>query len=240
MKTIIYTVAVSLILISFEACNFKSIRGDGNVTSNEISISDYDVIDFSGGAELTYEQKSDTTPYLRIEIDENLFPLLEIKSENGTLSIKKQDKVSLSPTKYAIYTNSKELKEISASGSIKAHVKGKLVSDDFKFKVSGSGNILCDSLLAHYVTFRVSGSGDITLTGKAASVDCAISGSGKVKAAEMLSDTVYCSVSGSGNFNVHAEKYLKVSVSGSGNVHYKGDPQIDQSISGSGKVIKMN
>ncbi|MBB4036247.1 hypothetical protein GGR21_002148 [Dysgonomonas hofstadii] len=240
MKVTIYTLAIILLSISFQACNFRSIRGDGNIVSNEISISDYDAIEFSGGATLVYEQKNDTTPYLRIEIDENLYPLLEVKSENGTLTIKQQNKTSISPTKYEIYTNSKELGRISASGSIKAQIKGKLVTDEFKFKVSGSGNITCDSLVARSVTSRVSGSGDINLTGKAGTVDCAISGSGKVKAAEMVADTVYCSVSGSGNFFVHAEKYLKVSVSGSGNVQYKGDPEIDKSISGSGKVIKMN
>jgi len=240
MKTTIYTLTIAVILVSFQACNFRSIRGDGNVTSNEINISDYDVIEFSGGANLVYEQKSDTTPYLRIEIDENLYPYLEVSSDNGILSIKKQRGTSISPTKFNICTNSKGLKSISASGSIKAHVKGKLTTDEFSFKVSGSGNITCDSLITNIVTSRVSGSGNITLTGKTGTIDSSISGSGKVFASNMYADTAYCSVSGSGNFEVHAEQYLKVSVSGSGNVKYIGDPKIDQSISGSGGVHKMN
>ena len=240
MKTAIYTLVITLALISFQACNFKSVRGDGNIASYEISISDYDAIRFSGGASLVYEQKTDTTSYLRIEIDENLYPLLEIKSENGTLSIRNQDGVSLSPTKYVIYTNSKELSSITANGSIKAHVKGKLTAGNFNFEVSGSGNITCDSLICNSVKSRVSGSGDINLTGKAGTLNSAISGSGKVMAYNMCADTVFCSVSGSGNFEVNAEKYLKVNVSGSGNVKYKGDPKIDQAISGSGKVLKTN
>jgi len=240
MKTTIYTLAITLILISLQACNFKSVRGDGNITSNEISISDYDAIQFSGSASLIYEQKSDMTPYLRIEIDENLYPLLEIESENGTLSIRNQKGVSTSPTKFEIYTNSKELSSISASGSIKAHVKGKLTVENFKFQVSGSGNITCDSLICNSVISKVSGSGNINLTGKAGTIDSAISGSGKVIATGMYADTAYCSVSGSGNFEVYANKYLKVNVSGSGNVRYKGDPKVEQAISGAGKVVKIN
>lgn len=240
MKTTIYTLAIALILVSFHSCNFRSIRGNGNIVNNEIAISDYDAIKFSGGATLIYEQKADTTPYLRIEIDENLFPLLEVDTKDNTLIIKKKDKTNISPTKYEIYTNSKELNSISASGSIKAHIKGKLTGDKFTFNVSGSGGIKCDSLIVNSITSRVSGSGDINLTGKTGTMDNAISGSGKVIASEMHADTVYCTVSGSGNFQVYAEEYLKVNVSGSGNVKYKGDPKIDQSISGSGKVVRMD
>jgi len=239
MKTTVYTLTIVLISIAFQSCHIKSIRGDGNITSNEVSISDYNAISFSGGANLIYEQKKDTTPYLRIEIDQNLYPLLEIKSEGGTLTIKNQDNTSISPTKYDIYTNSPSLNKIIASGSIKAYLKGTVNADDFQFKISGSGGITTDSLICHSITSRVSGSGNVTLTGKASIIDTAISGSGKVETVGMPADTVYCSVSGSGNFTVSVEKYLKVDVSGSGNVRYKGDPKIDQSISGSGKVIKL-
>ncbi len=240
MKATIYTLIISIALITFSSCNGKSIRGDGNVVSKEISIAEYNSIEFRGGSTIFYEQKADSTPYLRIEIDENLYPYLEVKSENGTLSVKTEQGANIRPTKYEIYTNSKNLNSINASGSIKTFVKGKLESDNFEFKVSGSGSITCDSLIANSVKSRVSGSANITLTGKAGTIDTAISGSGKVMSSDMQADTVICTVSGSGNFSVYAEKLLKVKVSGSGNVNYKGDPHIEQSISGSGKVIKAS
>jgi hypothetical protein len=85
----------------------------------------------------------------------------------------------------------------------------------------------------------VSGSGDISLTGKTNIFESSISGSGKTDTMGLQADTVDCSVSGSGNFSVYADKFLKVRVSGSGNVKYKGNAQVDQSISGSGKVLKV-
>ncbi|MDH6307882.1 hypothetical protein M2451_000331 [Dysgonomonas sp. PFB1-18] len=238
MRTFLYTTTIILLAIALQSCNFKSVRGNGNVTENIVNISDYNQIKFSGGATLVYEQKADTTPYLRIEVDDNIFPLLIIESGDNTLSIKSKENIS--PTRYNIYTNSSGLKGITASGSIKAHLKGKVTTPEFNFCVSGSGNIQADSIISNIIRSSVSGSGNITLVGKAGFVDSSISGSGKVNAASLVADTVECSVSGSGNFFVHAEKHLKVRVSGSGDVKYKGDPKIDQSISGSGKVIKAD
>lgn len=238
MKTIFNLFCITLLMLSIQSCSFNSIKGSGVITEKEINISDYNEIGFGGSANIVYEQKTDAAPYLKIEIDENLFPLLEIKSENGTLTIEQKSGSNIRPTKYNIITNSTGLAKIRTSGSARIHLKGKLEAEDLSFILSGSGNVVADDVTCRSLTSRVSGSGDITLSGKAESIENTISGSGKVNATNMYADDVTCSVSGSGNFWVHAEKNLKVNVSGSGNVRYKGNPQIDQSISGSGKVIK--
>lgn len=238
MKTFLHIISISLLIFAFQSCSYKSVRGNGVLTKNEFQISDYKNIDFGGSANIIYEQKSDAAPYLLIETDENILPLLIVKSENGTLEIKHKENIR--PTKYNIVTNSTELENISTSGSVKLHLKGKLEAKDLSFRLSGSGNIISDEIICNSVTSRVSGSGDITLVGQAKTIDSSISGSGKTHAMNMQTETAICTVSGSGNFEVNAEKQLKVRVSGSGNVRYKGHPQIDQSISGSGKVIKVD
>lgn len=240
MKTTLNVLLISLLIFTIQSCSFKSIKGSGIITEKEISISDYNEIVFGGSANIVYEQKTDAAPYLKIEIDDNLYPLLKIKSENGTLSIEQENGSNIRPTKYNIFTNSTGLANVITNGSAKVHLKGKLQTEDLNFRLSGSGNVVADDITCNSITSRVSGSGDITLSGKAVSIDSAISGSGKVNAMDMYADNVTCAVSGSGNFWVYAEKSLKVNVSGSGNVRYKGNPQIDQSISGSGKVIKEN
>lgn len=238
MKTIFNLFCITLLIYATQSCSFNSIKGIGVITEKEIVISDYNEIDFGGSANIVYEQKIDTAPYLKIEIDENLFPLLEIKSENSILTIKQKNGTNINPTKYNIITNSTDLSKIKTSGSARIHLKGKLEAKDLSFRLSGSGNVIADDITCHSLSSKVSGSGDITLSGRATSIESSISGSGKVNAMNMYADDVICSVSGSGNFWVHADKNLKVNVSGSGNVRYKGNPQIDQSISGSGKVIK--
>ncbi len=239
MKAILYAISIILLALSYQSCSFNSIKGNGNIVENEINISDYKEIAFSGSTTLIYEQKTDVAPYLRIEVDENIYPLLTIDSDNGSLSIK--SKKNISPTKFVIYTNSTSLEDLSASGSIKALIKGKLETPTLNFSLSGSGSIIIDSLICQTLKSKASGSADIIVNGgKISVINSAISGSGKVNTLNAQADSVYCKVSGSGDFIVWAEKFLDVSVSGSGDVQYKGNPEIDKSISGSGKVKQIN
>ena len=239
MKAILYAISITLLALSYQSCSFNSIKGNGNIVENEINISDYKEIAFSGSTTLIYEQKTDVAPYLRIEVDENIYPLLTIDSDNGSLSIK--SKKNISPTKFVIYTNSTSLEDLSASGSIKALIKGKLKTPTLNFSLSGSGSIIIDSLICQTLKSKASGSADIIVNGgKISVINSAISGSGKVNTLNAQADSVYCKVSGSGDFIVWAEKFLDVSVSGSGDVQYKGNPEIDKSISGSGKVKQIN
>lgn len=239
MKAILYAISITLLALSYQSCSFNSIKGNGNIVENEINISDYKEIAFSGSTTLIYEQKTDVAPYLRIEVDENIYPLLTIDSDNGSLSIK--SKKNISPTKFVIYTNSTSLEDLSASGSIKALIKGKLETPTLNFSLSGSGSIIIDSLICQTLKSKASGSADIIVNGgKISVINSAISGSGKVNTLNAQADSVYCKVSGSGDFIVWAEKFLDVSVSGSGDVQYKGNPEIDKSISGSGKVKQIN
>lgn len=237
MKSILYTISIALIALALNSCSFNSVRGSGTLVSNEVSISDYKGIDFGGGATMVYEQKPGS-PYLRIETDDNIYPLLRVEVRDGTLYIGSSENIN--PTKFNIYTNSSTLEYLGASGSIKAILKGKLETSFLDIDISGSGNITAEELICGTLRTKVSGSGDFFVTGKASSVDSRISGSGKVMATELIADTVSCSVSGSGDFFVTAQKYLNVSISGSGSVKYKGNPQIDQSISGSGKISRLD
>lgn len=239
MKSILYAISITLSVLIFQSCSFNTIKGNGNITENEVNISDYKELNFSGSTTLIYEQKTDAAPYLRIETDENIYPLLTIDSSNETLSIK--SKQNISPTKFIVYTNSTSLEGLNASGSVKAQVNGKLETTNLEFTLSGSGNLTIDTLLCQSLKSKISGSADITINGgKVSLIKSSISGSGKVNTVNVEADSVYCKVSGSGDFIVWAEKFLDVSVSGSGGVQYKGNPEIDKSISGSGKVKQIN
>ncbi len=236
MKSVLYTISIALIALVLNSCSFNSVRGSGTMVTNDVNIPDFKGIDFGGGATLVYEQKPGS-PYLRIETDDNIYPLLKVEVKEGTLYIGSTENIS--PTKFDIYTNSSTLEYLGVSGSIKATLKGKLETSILDIYISGSGDITAENLICGTLRTKVSGSGDFYVVGKASSVDSNISGSGKVVATDLVADTVSCSVSGSGDFFVTAQKYLNVDISGSGSVKYKGNPQIDQSISGSGKVSRL-
>ncbi|MDR2955815.1 MAG: DUF2807 domain-containing protein [Prevotella sp.] len=239
MKTTISMILCICLVASLQSCvfnSFNAVKGNKNILIEEVAISEYNKIDFGGSAQITYEQKADAEPYLKIEIDENLFPLLQINTDNNTLSI--SSKENLHPSRYVIYTNSKELAEIYGRGSTNIYLKGTLQTENLKINLSGSGKIQADNITCNNLNTSTSGSGNIKVAGKANEISSSVSGSGKIDALEMESNIVRCSVSGSGNFDVNAMQELDVKISGSGTIKYKGEPTIKKSIAGSGKILK--
>ena len=61
----------------------NTIKGDGNIITKEISISDYDEISYVGKVNIKYEQ-SNASPFFKITIDENILPHLDIKIKGKT------------------------------------------------------------------------------------------------------------------------------------------------------------
>ncbi|MGE5328522.1 MAG: GIN domain-containing protein, partial [Deltaproteobacteria bacterium] len=92
------------------------------------------------------------------------------------------------------------------------------------------------------VKTAISGSGDITLSGKTTAEDLsvAISGSGNFKGMDYSAQDVSIKLIGSGNVDIEAKNNLYIRLAGSGNVNYKGNPAVDQSTTGSGSVKKVN
>lgn len=134
----------------------NTIKGDGNIITKEISISDYDEISYVGKVNIEYEQ-SNASPFFKITIDENILPHFEIKVKGKTLIIQPKDErkyfngnsygLNLQPTVCEIKTNSRELKEISAVGGGEFVAKSPLKVDKLDISIAGSSTINFDKQL---------------------------------------------------------------------------------------------
>ena len=102
--------------------------------------------------------------------------------------------------------------------------------------IAGSGEIQAPALNAKTLKVAISGSGDVTLAGRAEAIDVNISGSGDVKAGRFETQTARVSIAGSGDSTVWVKDTLRVSIAGSGDVRYYGDPAVQRSVAGSGSV----
>ncbi len=235
MKTLFASIALIMsVLIISQSCAFHSVKGNGQITSNEIILNDYKEMSIHGSKVVVYEQKADATPYIIIETDENIMPLLDIRSENGVLVIKNEKNIS--PSSFKIYTNSTALEKVSSSGSSKIHLSGDINTPSLTVSVSGSGKVNGDNIICQDFRGTVSGSGNLKVNGSATNVRISTSGSGKVDVSEMPATTAECRISGSGTNIVNVSESLNASVSGSGKVNYIGSPEVNSSVSGSGKV----
>lgn len=88
---------------------------------------------------------------------------------------------------------------------------------------------------------KLSGSGNIFLSGNAHNSDMKISGSGNIKTYDLAAQNCEVRLSGSGNAKVHAVQALYAHVSGSGGIYYKGNPEkVKSKVTGSGDVVSRN
>ena len=161
------------------------------------------------------------TEKLTITADDNILPLIETVVEKGELRIRFKDRRSVtvrSKTPIRMVLDARTLEAIA---------------------VAGSGNVQAPSLNSRKMEVSISGSGDVTLGGKAASLEVNISGSGDVKAGRFESQSAQVSIAGSGDATIWARESLKVSIAGSGDVRYYGDATVQRSVAGSGSVRRL-
>ncbi len=219
----------------------KTTKGNGNIIHKELAVADYSSIDLGGVANVSYRQFSGDKPYLQVNVDENIFPLLDIKVQGGSLIIRTQDGQNIKPTEFTIYTNSQELNQAKVSGAGDLYLQGEVNSQNMNIIVSGSGNVATDSLYCEKLDVAVSGAGDVKLAGGGVISYFSISGAGDVKAYDFHVKELNCKVSGAGDMEVSVSEKMEASVSGAGDIKYKGNPSVvNKRVSGAGSISKKD
>ncbi|WP_052598744.1 head GIN domain-containing protein [Aureispira sp. CCB-QB1] len=234
MKTIFNLSIFALLIVAFSSCDKTSptiTNGYSLSTINKVSIQCACDANIYSGA----------TQKVELTGSEHLLDRAEVYVDGTTLIVK---------MKPGIYNNmdivanitipTVEFVEVKGSGNIWVNDFSGL--GDLSLNVSGSGNISTGNLDLgqNKLITDISGSGDVSVSGVAASSYIKISGSGNYAGFGMPVDVSDVKVSGSGNIDVTVNNSLSVDISGSGNVSYKGQPTVNTEITGSGSVINAN
>lgn len=235
--------SLSLILLCTTSCTAqwgKKVKGNGNMTTVERSVGEYDAIGLSGwfDVDLVAGKEGEIT----LEGESNLLEHIKTEVKNGKLSIKVEKGYNLKPSSWEdgirITVPVESVSSVALSGSGDIVGKTTIKTNAFETAMSGSGDITLD-VEANSIDASMSGSGDITLNGSTTDFNAAISGSGDIKAYGLEADNVDATVSGSADIKVTANKMLKARVSGSGDISYRGNPEkVDTKASGSGDISK--
>ena len=242
MKTIITLSLITLLSISCTAQWGKKVKGNGNMTTIERSVGDYDAVELSGWFDVNLVAGNEGE--LTLKGEENLLEYIKTEVKDGKLTIKVKKGINLKPSSWkkgmGIYVTLpvEDINAVTLSGSGDIVGKTTLKANNFKTSISGSGDITLD-VDANEVKATMSGSGDINLSGKTGDLEVRVSGSGDIKAYDLEADYVSAEVSGSADVKVTVNQTLKARVSGSGDISYRGNPKkIDSKTSGSGDVSK--
>ncbi len=232
MKSILILIFTSVLMFS---CTITGEPGNGNIESKEIPINDFNSINLLRNADLIYEQKAGDSASLKVEIDENLMPFLDIKVENGCLVVSTTKDIN--STYFTVYANSAVLKEVKMSGAGDVTLKGNINSDRLSVSASGAGNLYAENLYCDDVNVSLSGAGNIILAGNAYQTRLNVGGAGSIKASGLSSVKTYSQLSGMGSIRLNVSDSLDARVSGMGSIVYKGNPSYkNTSVSGLGSI----
>ncbi len=252
MKKTIITLAALLTMSMISSCYAVHwIPGSGHMVTEERSVSDFHSVDLRG-AGMLYVTQGDSQR-LSVTTDDNIMPRLRTDVRNGKLVITIRPDV-YRPTSLEVRVTMERVRGLYLSGSGLIEGQNQIRSDSIDIGISGAGDADLD-LMAKEVSTRLSGSGKMTvnldggslvshisgsgrsyLTGRAQTHEYRVSGSGKLRAYDLMTEDTTATITGSGNCEISVSNSLDVRISGSGSVRYRGSPTINSRISGSGSV----
>jgi hypothetical protein len=235
------TLLAFLIITTAASCVFvggKRVKGNGNISSIEKNVSDFNQVEVSGAIDVHVSQ-GELRP-VRIEGDENLLSYVEVDQVGDKIEVRTKKGFNLKPTKkMKLYLSSPSYSRLDVSGACNINSDNKLtLNNPLTLEVSGAGDINVD-VNAPRVEARVSGSGNVNMEGETKNFELKISGAGDAKCYELLTENTKVNISGAGSAEVFASVELDAHVSGAGSIKYKGNaPKVNQHVSGAGSVKK--
>ena len=217
----------------------KKIKGNGNVKTEERSVSGFSGVTSYGSFDVYISNGSQSS--LKIEGEENLLPYIESYVDDGVLKIDTKEGFWLDNKRsLKVYITAPHFSSVRSNGSGNIISQGKLTdSSKIEFTVNGSADIKVE-LDVPEVDAEISGSGNINLVGATKKFRGEVTGSGNIHAMDLKSEETTVRITGSGNADVYASVQLDVHVAGSGDVRYKGDGKVNSNIAGSGNVKKVD
>lgn len=229
---------LSFLITSCRWSDYKKIRGNGVITTQDRTIKMAKHIKLSGSFDVEIAQGPVAT--LKVEADENLQPYIVIKEEDGFLLIKSKNNSILESDKgIKLYITTPMLETVKLSGSGNILGKSKFTGGSvLSLSISGSGDIKME-VNSPEIKAEISGSGSIRLSGETMTETIKISGAGDFFADELKAEKVSVKIAGSGDVRVFADVSLDIKIAGVGSVFYKGAATVKQSVNGSGEVKKM-
>ena len=199
-------------LLVLTACNEDTIKGSGNVTTENRPVGKFTAIRLSGIGQLSIERGEAES--LTVTVDDNLAPLFTSEVKDGTLYLSVVS--GKRPSRTAVYKAT--------------------VSDLRDVEVRGAGSVEASKLDGETLSISISGAGSAKAAGRADNLTLSISGAGSLNAAELKTRRAKVVVSGAGDVTVNASDALDARVSGAGAIRYIGSPKLTSQVSGAGSI----
>ena len=212
MKKLHLIGALSLVVFLSTGCDWRGIRGNGHIQTEQRSVTAFTRVDAGGFYDIDWQPGA---PSCSITMDENLLPHIKTTMEGEMLRI--EVKQSIAP--------SHGIKVALTSPSL----TGARLSGALRFEAS--------QMTGGTFALETSGASRVTLSGKVNRLLASLTGASKLHATELTAEDVELSVTGAGKADVFASNLLRAAITGAGNVSYSGNPKsVEKKITGAGKI----
>lgn len=276
MKTKAFVLCLILALLPFTIMA-EVIEGNGKLVTKELSIHPFDAIRIdmsvtnnndnwkklfkqaSQTAKVNFSYQATGKTSLKITIDENIYPSLTVKVDDGQLLIKTKEGTQIRPTRFDIVGTSESLKKVDVSGNTTLSINSDLNGEQFTANVSTGASLKSENALTFVdcdidastgcevelkqlncdnLSASASTGCDVKLGGKADIAHLAASTGSGIKASNLTVTKAQCDSSTGSGISVHVVKELDASASLGSDIIYSGDPATDISTSLGGSVHK--
>jgi hypothetical protein len=237
VRRVVMRAFIPFALIPLSACSQASADAAGSAT---FDARDFDSVALLGPDSVRVEPGSNFS--VRATGPQSALDRLAIRVEQGTLKVdrKRDHGWSLNWRKengqVKVVVTMPLIRRANLSGAGDLDLLAPTVGDRFTAGLSGAGNLSIMAAAARDIDISLSGSGDVTLKGKAAQLSASVSGSGNVDADALPVRTAQLNLSGVGNINARASDRVIGGLSGVGNIHVVGGARCDIRKSGVGDV----
>lgn len=232
-KIVSFTLMLCFTLTLFSCGVFHPVDGNHQPVSEVRTLPEFSKLEVNGSYNVSVY--SDTVFRVEVEAESNLMQYIQTYVYSGKLYIETAEDVNLRehyPINIKVFAPNMDYLSLNGSGKIYCQ---NLYASQGRIEINGSGKINAETE-TDYLRGKISGSGDITLTGHSNHSQLIIEGSGKVYANNFEQDSCEARILGSGRMNLYVIKYLKARIDGSGQIWYDGYPSTSVDIDGSGVV----
>ena len=196
------------------------IEGSGNVVTKDVPVQPFDQLEANGIFNVVLTQGNKES--LKIEAEDNLQPLFEVKNGGGKLMVDmKKDSHFNSKKKMTVYITFKNLKSMDLKMVGNVTSTGNLNFGDLSLANKSVGSVDL-ALHAQKLDIDNKSVGNLKLSGKAENAVIRSNSVGAIKASDLLVQTMDIDNDGVGSAEVNAVKELKVKDSFLGKVKNTG------------------
>lgn len=234
---------------------WKRIKGNGNVTTETRSVSDFNKLSAGSGIDVIYTNGAQS---VKVIADENIIDHIITEVKGNELIIKRKNKINISwSKKMEVQVSAPTLTAVSVSSGADFLGKDKITTKNFSLSSSSgadvnisvnaseisinnsSGADINAVVNAKQITVDAGSGADISLQGSANNAVLSASSGADIEAYNLAVESCEANASSAGDIEVTVSKSLQADASSGGDISYQGNPAtVDESSSSGGDVTR--